>query len=162
MKQERLVVVAVKRRRYRSYQGEVGTAPQNLLNRDFQAGASNRKWLTDITEFHLPAGKVSLSSVIDCFDGLVVSWSVGTRPDADLVNTMLDVAIETITDSADRPVVHSDRGAHFWTKKSRKTKFPAFFESSMDVGGCPWTKILERETSLELATSTLARLRSTN
>lgn len=113
MKQERLVVAAVKRRRYSSYQGEVGAAPQNLLNRDFQAGAPNRKWLTDITEFQLPAGKVYLSPVIDCFDGLVVSWSVGTRPDADLVNTMLDVAIETITDSADRPVVHSDRGAHY-------------------------------------------------
>lgn len=113
MKQERLVVTTVKRRRYSSYQGEVGAAPQNLLNRNFQAGAPNRKWVTDITEFQLPAGKVYLSPVIDCFDGLVVSWSVGTRPDADLVNTMLDVAIETITDSADRPVVHSDRGAHY-------------------------------------------------
>lgn len=28
--------------------------------------------------------------MIDCFDGLVVNWSVGTRPDVELVNTMLD------------------------------------------------------------------------
>ena len=34
------------------------------------------------------------------------------RPDAKLVNTMLDAAIETI-DSASRPVVHLDRGAHY-------------------------------------------------
>lgn len=65
MKQERLVVAAVKRRRYNSYQGEVEAAPQNLLNRDFQASAPNKKWLTDITEFQLPAGKVYLSPVID-------------------------------------------------------------------------------------------------
>ena len=87
------------RRRYGSYQGEIGPAPENLINRDFRAAAPNKKWLTDITEFQIPAGKVYLSPVIDCFDGLVVSWSIGTRPDAELVNTMLDAAIETVADS---------------------------------------------------------------
>ena len=33
-----------------------------------------------------------LSPVIDCFDGLVVSLAIGTRPDAALVNAMLDDA----------------------------------------------------------------------
>lgn len=40
----------------------------------------------------IPAGKVYLSPMIDCFDGMVVSWSIGTRPNAELVNTMLDAA----------------------------------------------------------------------
>ena len=40
--------------------------------------------------------KVYLSPIIDCFDGLVISWSIGTHPDAELVNTMLDAAIETV------------------------------------------------------------------
>lgn len=71
------------------------------------------KWLTDITEFQIPAGKVYLSLIIDCFDGMVISWSIGTQPDAGLVNTMLDAAIETVTDAAERPIVHSDRGAHY-------------------------------------------------
>jgi transposase InsO family protein len=64
-----------------------------------------RNGLTDITEFHTRAGKVYLSPIIDCFDGLVISWTIGTRPDADLVNTMLDAAVETIADS--------DRGGHY-------------------------------------------------
>jgi len=34
--------------------------------------------------------------MIDCFDGLVVSWTIGTRPDTAMVNTMLDAAIQTI------------------------------------------------------------------
>ena len=51
--------------------------------------------------------------MIDCFDGMIVSWSIGTRPDAELVNTMLDAAVKTITASGDRPVVHSDRGGHY-------------------------------------------------
>lgn len=36
------------------------------------------------------------SPTIDYFDGAVVSWSIGTVPDADLVNTMLDNAIKTL------------------------------------------------------------------
>ena len=113
MKQECLVAVTRKRRRYGSYMGEISPAPDNPLNRDFSASAPNEKWLTDITEFQIPAGKVYLSPMIDCFDGMVVSWSIGTRPDAELVNTMLDAAIETITASGDRPIVHSDRGGHY-------------------------------------------------
>ena len=113
MKQECLVAATSKRRRYGSYMGEISPAPENLLNRDFSAGAPNEKWLTDITEFQIPAGKVYLSPMIDCFDGMVVSWSIGTRPNADLVNTMLDAAIEKVAASGERPVVRSDRGGHY-------------------------------------------------
>lgn len=30
-------------------------------------------WLTDIAEFAIPADKVNLSLIIDCYDGLIVS-----------------------------------------------------------------------------------------
>ena len=50
--------------------------------------------------------------MIDCFDGMVVSWTLGTSPDAELVNTMLDMAIEALPDG--KPlIVHSDRGSHY-------------------------------------------------
>jgi transposase InsO family protein/transposase-like protein len=113
MKQENLIAATPRRRRYGSYLGEISPAPDNLINRDFRSAAPNQKWLTDITEFQIPAGKVYLSPIIDCFDGLVVSWSLGTTPDAELVNTMLDTAIETVANGSDRPIVHSDRGAHY-------------------------------------------------
>ena len=113
MRQECITITRKRRRRYGSYQGEISLAPENLINRDFQALAPNEKWLTDITEFQIPAGKVYLSPMIDCFDGLVISWSIGMTPDADLVNTMLDAAVETIAKSDDRPIVHSDRGVHY-------------------------------------------------
>lgn len=112
MAEEQLVVKRTRRRRYNSYCGEIGPAPENLLARDFSSCRPNEKWLTDITEFQLPAGKVYLSPVIDCFDGLVVSWSIGTRPDATLVNTMLDDALDTLNEH-DKPVIHSDRGGHY-------------------------------------------------
>ena len=113
MKQAGHIAARPKRRRYRSYVGEISPAPENLINRDFHATAPNEKWLTDISEFHIPAGKVYLSPMIDCFDGMVVSWSIGTSPDAELVNTMLDAAIDTVTESDEKPIVHSDRGGHY-------------------------------------------------
>jgi transposase-like protein len=67
----------------------------------------------DITKFHIPAGNVYISPMIDCFEGLVVSWTLGTRPDAELVNTMLDTAIEAVAEFENRPVIHSDCGAHY-------------------------------------------------
>ena len=75
--------------------------------------APSEKGLTDIIEFQISAGKVHLSLMIDCFDGQVASWSIGTLPDAELVNAMLDAAIKTVAATDDRPVVHSDRGAHY-------------------------------------------------
>jgi transposase InsO family protein/transposase-like protein len=136
MRQECLVVPATRRRRYGSYLGEISPAPENLINRDFQAATPNEKWLTDITEFHIPAGKVYLSPMIDCFDGLVISWAIGTRPDADLVNTMLDAAIETVAKGGDRPVVHSDRGSHYrwpgWLSRMNNAKLIR----SMSRKGC--------------------------
>jgi hypothetical protein len=78
MGQAGLTIATPRRRRYHSYGGEISPAPDNIINRDFHAAKPNEKWLTDITEFHIPAGKVYLSPMIDCFDGMVVSWSLGT------------------------------------------------------------------------------------
>ena len=112
MKQERLVAAMPKRRRYGSYMGEIGPAPENLLKRDFSATAPNQKWLTDISEFQLPEGKVYLSPMIDCFDGKIVAYTAGFSPNAELANRMLEKAASTLPGNA-RPLVHSDRGCHY-------------------------------------------------
>ncbi len=112
MLEEHLVVQGKKRRSYSSYLGEISPAVPNLLERDFHAEKPNEKWLTDLTEFHIPAGKVYLSPLVDCFDGMAVSWTIGTSPDAELVNTMLDGAIACLS-PGEHPVIHTDRGCHY-------------------------------------------------
>ena len=104
--------VPKKARRYNSCKGEISPEVPNVLERDFHAPSLNEKWLTDITELSLQDGKVYLSPVIDCFDGMVVSWTIGTSPSAELVNTMLDKAVGTLGEG-ERPVIHSDRGCHY-------------------------------------------------
>lgn len=102
-----------RRRRYSSYKGEISDAPPNLVGRDFHADAPNKLWLTDITEFKLPSEeKAYLSPVIDCYDGLVVAWRIGRRPNAALANGSLEDACGTLS-PGQHPVCHSDRGCHY-------------------------------------------------
>ena len=115
MKEEHLTVPTKRMKKYSSYKGEITPEVDNIINRDFHAEQPNTKWLTDITEFAIPAGKVYLSPVIDCFDGMVVKWNIGTTPDSILVNKMLEDAIGTLLPS-EHPLVHTDRGCHYrWT-----------------------------------------------
>lgn len=112
MKEEGFIVRQRLRQKYSSYQGEITPAVPDLLQRDFRSESPNRKWVTDISEFAIPAGKVYLSVIVDCFDGLVVSSSLSSRPDALLVNETLDHAIRQHPESAGA-ILHSDRGAHY-------------------------------------------------
>jgi transposase InsO family protein len=112
MKESGLRVMAKKKKAYSSYRGEITPAVPNILQRNFRASKPNEKWLTDITEFAIPAGKIYFSPMIDCFDGMPICWSVGTVPDASLVNGMLDEAISQLKED-EHPIIHTDRGCHY-------------------------------------------------
>lgn len=83
----------------------------------------------------MPAGKVYLSVLVDCFDGFLPGWTISTTPDSVLVNTMLDQAIAHLPEG-DRPLIHSDRGCHYrwpgWIERMEK----AGLERSMSKKGC--------------------------
>jgi len=122
-KQGNLLVCKPKKKKYCSYKGEITPAVPNIINRDFHADAPNQKWLTDITEFALPDGKLYLSPVLDCFDGLPVCWTIGENPDAELVNRMLDKAVSKLH-NGEAPIIHTDRGCHYrwsgWIERMEK------------------------------------------
>ena len=108
MKDNNLVVKIRKLKKYNSHLGEISEPVENIINRDFHSEKPNYKVLTDITEFVIPAGKVYLSPIVDCFDGMIPSWTVSTNPNADLVNSMLDDYHSKLKED-EKPIVHSDR-----------------------------------------------------
>ncbi|SNS89783.1 IS3 family transposase [Rhodococcoides kyotonense] len=101
-----------RRRRYVSYQGEVGAVAQNLLDRDFSATQPNQKWVTDVTEFRVGDEKAYLSPVMDLFDRQIIAYSIGISPSLQLTNTSLVDAIATL-DDGEAPLVHSDQGFQY-------------------------------------------------
>ena len=102
-------------KRFSSYEGEIDDGAPNLLidehkRHDFRRDRPFELWLTDVTEFSIPAGRLYLSPLIDCLDGAPLSWSVSERPDSRLSDSMLRGAIAQAPEGA-TPVLHSDRGA---------------------------------------------------
>ena len=135
MKALGLKVKGKKAGKYSSFKGEISPAPENLVQRDFHAERPNEKWLTDITEFHIPAGKVYLSLLMDCFDGMPVAWTMGTSPNAELANTMLKNAIATLHEG-EHPILHSDRGCHYRWPEWIRIEDEAGIRRSMSKKGC--------------------------
>ncbi len=135
MKEDNLVVKIKKYRKYNSYRGEISPEVPNLINRNFKANKPNEKWLTDISEFAIPAGKIYLSPIIDCFDGKIVSWEIGEIPDSKLVNNMLKAAIIQLKEN-ELPILHTDRGCHYRWKEWINLLKGAKISHSMSKKGC--------------------------
>jgi len=116
MREENLLARGMprKKRGYGSYEGEISEHPGNRVGHDFSAALPNFLWLTDVTQFSIPAGKLYLSPVLDCFDGAVPSWMVSRSPNAEMANSMLEAALETTTEEERAHlVIHSDCGCHY-------------------------------------------------
>lgn len=106
------LVCVIRRRRYVSYRGEVGTIAPNVLNRDFTASAPNQRWVTDVTEFRVGEQKVYLAPVMDLFDRQIIAYAVGPSPTLELTTTALKHALATLL-PGEEPVVHSDQGFQY-------------------------------------------------
>lgn len=101
-----------RRRRYDSFQGEVGKIAANVLARDFVAAEPNQKWVTDVTEFRVGDRKAYLSPILDLFDRGIIAHSWSISPTVDFTNRSLATAIGC---AAPDPglVVHSDQGFQY-------------------------------------------------
>lgn len=99
-----------RKRRYVSYQGEVGQIAENILDRDFTAETMNEKWVTDVTEFRVGDEKLYLSPVMDLCNREIIAYSTSRSPNLQLTNRSLADAIKTLA-PGQHPLVHSDQGS---------------------------------------------------
>jgi transposase InsO family protein len=99
----------VRPKKYKSFKGEIGAAAPNILARDFNAAAPNKKWVTDVTEFKLPDGKVFLSTVMDLCTSEIIAHEIHRRPSLGLVTRMLNKALAKLG-ADEKPILHSNQG----------------------------------------------------
>ena len=71
-----------RKRKYSSYQGEVGKKAENLIQRQFEASKPMEKCYTDVTGFAIPASsqKLYLSPVLDGFNSEIIAYNLSTSP----------------------------------------------------------------------------------
>ena len=77
--------------------------------RDFSTTGVNQKWTTDVTEFHIAAGKLYLSPIMDMYNHEIISYNVSTNPTYFQVQDMLDKAFSKYNDLKGL-IFHSDQG----------------------------------------------------
>lgn len=95
--------------RYNSYRGVVGRTFENVIARDFDAGAPWRKLGTDVTEFKVAGGKAYWAPTLDFCTKEIVASDISTTPDMAQQARMLDELLPKIPEGA-APTMHSDRG----------------------------------------------------
>ena len=52
----------------------------------------NEKWTTDVSEFHIAAGKLYLSPILDMHNREIVSWDISKHPNYEQISNMLTIA----------------------------------------------------------------------
>lgn len=143
MRSLNLVCKVRRKKRYNSYQGGQGRVAPNVLNREFEADAPNRKWVTDVTEFSVGDRKLYLSPVMDLFDRQIISYSISPSPNLELTNNSLRQALACLEDNQ-QPLVHSDQGFQYQHVSWRKLLQEAGASQSMSrKGNCYDNAVME-------------------
>ncbi len=111
------------RAKYKSYKGDFNGTVDNLLLhkkvdtkrhkteyiRDFSTSDVNEKWTTDVSEFHIAAGKLYLSPILDMHNREIVSYNISKSPSYMQITDMLNKAFNKFTDLSSL-IFHSDQG----------------------------------------------------
>jgi len=104
-------IEARRKRKFRlAYRSRHSAPPApNLLKWPFQAAYTDQIWVTDVTFIPTRSGWLYLAVMIDLFARLVVGWSMKDRPNQELVNEALMMAVEQ---RRPKPglIHHSDQG----------------------------------------------------
>ena len=102
-----------RKRKYSSYQGEVGKKADNLIQRQFEATKPMQKCYTDVTEFAIPASsqKLYLSPVLDGFNSEIISYNLSTSPNLVQMKAMLEQAFTA--NHYENTILHSDQGGQY-------------------------------------------------
>ena len=137
------LVCCVRMKKYRSYKGEVGKIAPNLLNRDFHTEKTNKKWVTDVTEFKLFGEKLYLSAILDLHSSDLVSYTISDRPVLRMVTTMLNETFAKIPDGTNL-ILHSDQGWQYQHRQyQRMLREKGIRQSMSRKGNCLDNAVIE-------------------
>ena len=109
--------------KYKSYKGDMNGTVKNLLlnkvideknhktyyKRNFYTAKYNEIWSTDVSEFHIAAGKLYLSPILNLHNREIVSFNISTTPNFKQTKDMLNKAFEKY-DNLNNLIFHSDQG----------------------------------------------------
>ena len=133
----------IRKRKYRSYKGEVGKIAPNIIARNFKADKPNQKWTTDVTEFAVKDQKVYLSPILDMYNGEIISYNLSLHPTFYQTMDMIDKACAKIPDNTGL-ILHSDQGWQYQMKRyQHRLKEKGVIQSMSRKGNCLDNSVME-------------------
>ncbi len=136
--------------KYKSYKGDMNGTVKNLLIhkevdeenhktryvRDFNTSKPNEKWSTDVSEFHIAAGKLYLSPILDMYSDEIIAYDVSVSPDFCQQRRLLDKAFSKFEDLTGL-IFHSDQGWQYQMQPWHKAlKDKGIIQSMSRKGNC--------------------------
>ncbi len=137
-------------KRYNSYQGDMNGTVKNLLlekvidtekcktyyQRNFTTTACNQIWTTDVSEFHIAAGKLYLSPIMDMHNREIVSFNISKSPNFNQTLDMLKQAFNQYS-NLENLVFHSDQGWQYQMQRYHsELKAKGIKQSMSRKGNC--------------------------
>ena len=136
--------------RYKSYKGDMNGTVKNLLIhkevdeekhktkyvRDFKSTKPNEKWSTDVSEFHIAAGKLYLAPILDMYNDEIIAYDISITPDFSQQKRLLNKAFSKYEDLSGL-IFHSDQGWQYQMYSWHKTlKDKGIIQSMSRKGNC--------------------------
>ena len=128
----------------------------NVLDRNFQAPAPNRKWIADFTCIWTAEGWLYVAAVLDLFSRRVVGWSMSARMTAQLVTDALTMAIWR-RGKSEALLHHSDRGSQYTSEQFQRLLADHGITCSMSRSGNVWDNAVMESFFSTLKTERTAR-----
>ena len=124
------------RRRYRCTTMSEHDQPiaPNLLARDFEAEAPNRRWVGDTTELLAGNGKLYLAAILDLYSRIIVGWAVSAVNDRHLTGRALEQALRRRAPESGL-LHHSDQGSTYASQDYREALAAGGITCSMSRRG---------------------------
>ena len=130
--------------------------PANVLDRQFDAPAPNRKWVADFTYIWTAEGWLYVAAVVDLFSRRVVGWSMSAAMTAQLVTDALVMAIWR-RGKPDALLHHSDRGSQYSSEQFQRLMADNGVVCSMSRSGNVWDNAAMESFFSSLKTERTAR-----
>lgn len=133
-----------------------GVVPPNVLNRQFDAPAPNRKWVADVTYLWTAEGWLYIAAVLDLFSRRVVGWSMQATMTAQLVTDAVGMAIWR-RGKPEAVLHHSDRGSQYTSEPFQRLLADQGLACSMSRSGNCWDNAAMESFFSSLKTERTAR-----
>ncbi len=139
----------------------MSTMPPNVLARQFEAPATNRKWAADFTYIWTAEGWLYVAVVLDLYSRRIVGWSMSATMTAKLVTDALIMAIwrrgkpDALLPNMVR--YHSDRGSQYTSEQFQRLMAEHGVTCSMSRAGNVWDNAAMESFFSSLKTERTAR-----